>query len=165
MGRTCATIFARLLATPTKILHGAKPADLPVEQPIRLKGDQSQSGEGDGADHSAVSAGHHGRGDRMKPPMSPLDQSSILEFATGTGCSWDLHPLESAAFSRRTPQADAMAQDCPTDAAIRAIRSSAILRGSHFPAGAFTRRASTTRAPLVQLPDAARTPHKVQRRV
>ena len=57
--------FRKAAGYADKIPNGAKPADASLAAGPSRAGDQSQGGEGDGADHSAVSAGHHGRGHRM----------------------------------------------------------------------------------------------------
>ena len=69
--------FRKAAGYADKIPNGAKHADASLAAGPSRAGDQSQGGEGDGADHSAVSAGHHGRGHRMKPPMSPLMDISM----------------------------------------------------------------------------------------
>ena len=68
-----------------KILNGAKPADASRAAGPSQAGDQSQGGEGDVADHSAVSAGHRGRGHRMKPPMSPFGPFATYRAARDLG--------------------------------------------------------------------------------
>jgi hypothetical protein len=68
---------------------------------------------------------------QVKSGDARVDLASLARLLpAGAVAGWDLHPLESAALSRRTPKADA-----GMDAEVVALRS-----GAHWPLRAMTLR-------------------------
>ena len=76
-----AALYKRSAYFVDRILKGSKPADLPIEQPTKLFGDQSENRQGAGTDDPAVDTGARKQGDRVN-----RRETLIALLALGAAC-------------------------------------------------------------------------------